>query len=192
MSLQLALVRRLLPVVKTTMFAPLSPYTFAVTTRGMASKKVSSLFLSLQSKRWCWCTVLVSFNVRLTHHHLSTHPSFFFQHKNLLKHAKGFQGRSKNCFRIAIRRVEKAWQYAYRDRRVQRREWRKSWIQRIQSGVRQYDWRYSSFIPALQQANIQMKQSQGIGRFGSQWTVCLQGRSGCSQSDDCYHYCYNY
>ena len=76
------------------------------------------------------------------------------QHKNLLKYAKGYRGRSKNCFRIAIRRVEKAWQYAYRDRRVKRRDWRKLWIQRIQAGVRQYGWRYSAFIPALAQSNI--------------------------------------
>ena len=80
------------------------------------------------------------------------------QHKNLLKHAKGYRGRAKNCYSIALRRVEKAWQYAYRDRKVQRREWRKLWIQRIQAGVRQYSWRYSAFIPALSRANIQMNR----------------------------------
>jgi len=68
------------------------------------------------------------------------------KHKNLLKHTKGFRGRSKNCFRIAIRRLNKAWQYAYRDRKVKRREWSKFWIQRISAGARQYSWRYSELM----------------------------------------------
>eukprot|EP00544_Gedaniella_sp_CCMP2646_P007258 CAMPEP_0202488036 /NCGR_PEP_ID=MMETSP1361-20130828/6192_1 /ASSEMBLY_ACC=CAM_ASM_000849 /TAXON_ID=210615 /ORGANISM="Staurosira complex sp., Strain CCMP2646" /LENGTH=124 /DNA_ID=CAMNT_0049117535 /DNA_START=317 /DNA_END=691 /DNA_ORIENTATION=- len=80
------------------------------------------------------------------------------KHKNLLRYAKGYRGRSKNCFRIAIRRVQKAWQYAYRDRRQQRREWRKLWIVRIQAGVRQYQWNYSRFMPALQQSHVQLNR----------------------------------
>jgi large subunit ribosomal protein L20 len=76
----------------------------------------------------------------------------------LRKYAKGFRGRSKNCFRIAIRRVHKSWQYAYRDRRVKKRNWRKLWIMRVQAGVRQYDWSYSRFIPALQSANIELNR----------------------------------
>jgi len=54
----------------------------------------------------------------------------------LLKFAKGYRCRSKNCFRIAIRRVQKAWQYTYRDRRRKTREWRKLWTMRLQAGVR--------------------------------------------------------
>jgi large subunit ribosomal protein L20 len=81
------------------------------------------------------------------------------QHKNLLKFAKGYRGRSKNCYSIAIRRVHKAWQYAFRDRRVKRRLWRKLWIQRVQAGVRQYGFfNYSRFIPALSAANIQLNR----------------------------------
>lgn len=75
-----------------------------------------------------------------------------------MKYAKGYRGRAKNCFRIAIRRVEKAWQYAYRDRRLKKRNWRKLWIQRIQAGARQYGIRYSLFIPMLQRNNIQLNR----------------------------------
>jgi large subunit ribosomal protein L20 len=74
----------------------------------------------------------------------------------LLKHAKGFKGRSKNCFRIAIRRVQKSWQYAYRDRKRKKREWHKLWIQRIQAGVRQYSWRYSDFFGHYRNSPMQM------------------------------------
>jgi large subunit ribosomal protein L20 len=79
-------------------------------------------------------------------------------HKALLKHAKGFRGRSKNCFSIAVRRVEKSWQYAYRDRRRKKREYKKVWIQRISAGVRQYAWRYSEFMHHLYspQTNIRL------------------------------------
>jgi large subunit ribosomal protein L20 len=85
-------------------------------------------------------------------------PFFLSQHKNLLKFSKGYRGRSKNCFKIAIRRVEKAWQYGFRDRRRKKREWRKLWIQRIQAGVRQYQFSYSTFIPALVRSDIQLNR----------------------------------
>ena len=71
------------------------------------------------------------------------------QHKNLLKHAKGYRGKSKNCFSIAIRRVHKAWQYAYRDRKVKKRRWRSLWILRLNAAVRQYQWNYSTFMASL-------------------------------------------
>lgn len=54
--------------------------------------------------------------------------------------------------------MEKAWQYAYRDRRRKKREWRKLWIMRLQAAGRQYHWRYSAFIPALKQSNIQLNR----------------------------------
>jgi len=78
------------------------------------------------------------------------------KHKNLLKHTKGFRGRSKNCFRVAIRRLQKSWQYGYRDRRVKRREWSKFWIQKIQAGVRQYSWRYSQFMGSYKQSGMKL------------------------------------
>lgn len=78
------------------------------------------------------------------------------RHKKVLKLAKGFRGRSKNCFRIAIQKVEKALQYAYRDRRVRKRDFRALWIQRINAGVRQHGLVYSQFINGLTLANIDL------------------------------------
>ena len=78
------------------------------------------------------------------------------KHKNILKHTKSFRGRSKNCFRVAIRRLQKSWQYAYRDRRRKRREWSKFWIQRIQAGVRQYSWRYSRFMGCYKRSGMKL------------------------------------
>ena len=60
------------------------------------------------------------------------------QKSKILKLAKGFRGRSKNCIRLAKERVEKALQYAYRDRRQKKRDMRSLWIQRINAGTRQH------------------------------------------------------
>jgi|LauGreDrversion4_2_1035121.scaffolds.fasta_scaffold524003_2 large subunit ribosomal protein L20 len=68
--------------------------------------------------------------------------------------SKGYWGRSKNCWRIAIRRVFKALQYAYRDRRVRRREMKKGWIRTINAGVREHDVNYSRFIYGLNRSNV--------------------------------------
>lgn len=78
------------------------------------------------------------------------------RHKKVLKLAKGFRGRSKNCFRIAVGKVEKALQYAYRDRRTRKRDFRALWIQRINAGVRQHGLVYSQFINGLTLANIEL------------------------------------
>jgi large subunit ribosomal protein L20 len=127
--------RQCAPVVQTTVL------------RTFASKKVRvSMSLCV-----CVCVPLACSN-GLTQFFLS----FKIQHKNLLKHAKGFRGRSKNCFRIAIRRVHKSWQYGYRDRRRKKREWHKLWIQRIQAGVRQYSLRYSEFMGTYNRSGMQM------------------------------------
>ncbi|MCE2687378.1 MAG: 50S ribosomal protein L20 [Rickettsiales bacterium] len=76
------------------------------------------------------------------------------RHKKILKLAKGYRGRAKNCFRIAIEKVEKALRYAYRDRRVKKRDFRALWIQRINAAVREYGLVYSKFMNALKIANI--------------------------------------
>ncbi|HLD95223.1 MAG TPA: 50S ribosomal protein L20 [Alphaproteobacteria bacterium] len=78
------------------------------------------------------------------------------RHKKVLKMAKGYRGRSSTCFRIAIERVEKGLQYAYRDRRNKKREFRALWIQRINAGVRQYEMTYSRFINGLLKAGIEV------------------------------------
>jgi len=66
--------------------------------------------------------------------------------------AKGYRGRANRTFRAAIRRVEKGLQYAYRDRRVKRRNFRKLWIERVNAGVRQHGLSYSRFVNAMSNA----------------------------------------
>ena len=76
------------------------------------------------------------------------------RHKKIIKMAKGYRGRSKNCFRIAVQRVEKALQYAYRDRRNKKRDFRGLWIQRINAAVRELGLTYSVFMNGLIKAGI--------------------------------------
>ncbi len=76
------------------------------------------------------------------------------RHKKIIKLAKGYRGRSGNCFRPAIERVEKALQYAYRDRRVKKRNFRALWIQRINAAVREHGLTYSQFIHKAQGLNL--------------------------------------
>lgn len=76
------------------------------------------------------------------------------RHRKVINLSKGFIGRSKNCFRSAIERLEKSMQYAYRDRRAKKRDFRKLWIVRINAAVREYDIKYSQFIYGLSKANI--------------------------------------
>ena len=76
------------------------------------------------------------------------------RHKKVLKLAKGFRGRAKNCFRIAIEKVEKALQYAYRDRKAKKRTMRSLWIQRINAATREHGLTYSSFMNGLKKSNV--------------------------------------
>lgn len=78
------------------------------------------------------------------------------RHKKVLKQSKGFVGRSSTSYRIALQRLEKSLQYAYRDRRVKKREFRALWIQRINAAVREQGMTYSQFIAALKTANIEL------------------------------------
>ncbi len=78
------------------------------------------------------------------------------RHNKVIKLAKGYRGRSSNCYRPALQRVEKALQYAYRDRRVKKRTFRALWIQRINAGVRQYGLTYSVFMNGIKKAGIEM------------------------------------
>ena len=72
------------------------------------------------------------------------------------KAAKGYYGRRKNTIRAGRQAVEKAGQYAYRDRRVKKRDFRGLWIQRINAGVRQYGLTYSKFMGLLIKSGIQL------------------------------------
>jgi large subunit ribosomal protein L20 len=78
------------------------------------------------------------------------------RHKKILDLAKGYRGRSSDCFRVAIEKVEKGLQYAYRDRRNKKRDFRALWIQRINAGVREYGMIYSRFINGLNKAGIEV------------------------------------
>ena len=74
--------------------------------------------------------------------------------KKMMKHAKGYFGRRKNVWTVAKNAIEKGWQYAYRDRKVKKREFRALWIQRINAGSRQYGLSYSKFIGLLKKKSI--------------------------------------
>ncbi|MHB1103190.1 MAG: 50S ribosomal protein L20 [Devosia sp.] len=76
------------------------------------------------------------------------------RHKKVLKAAEGYYGRRKSTIRIAKQAVEKAGQYAYRDRRVKKRNFRALWIQRINAAVRDYGLTYGRFIDGLGKAEV--------------------------------------
>ena len=78
------------------------------------------------------------------------------RHKKVLGKAKGYYGRRKNTFRVANQAVEKAGQYAYRDRRVRKRNFRALWIQRINAGARELGLTYSRLIDGLSKAGIEI------------------------------------
>ena len=78
------------------------------------------------------------------------------RHKKVVKMAKGYRGRGKNVFRVAVERVEKGLQYAYRDRRVKKRNFRGLWIQRINAGAREHGLTYSQFMNGMKQAGIEL------------------------------------
>ncbi|MDH3229734.1 MAG: 50S ribosomal protein L20 [Alphaproteobacteria bacterium] len=78
------------------------------------------------------------------------------RHRKVIKLAKGARGRAKNTFRAAIQRVEKNLQYAYRDRRTRKRDFRGLWIQRINAGARQHGMTYSQFMNGLKKAEIDL------------------------------------
>ena len=78
------------------------------------------------------------------------------KHKKVFKFVKGQWGRRKNTIRIARQAMEKALQYAYRDRRAKKREFRSLWIQRINAGVRSEGMTYSKFINGLNKSIIKL------------------------------------
>ena len=78
------------------------------------------------------------------------------KHKKVLKSVKGQWGRRKNTIRVARQAMEKAMQYAYRDRRNKKREFKSLWIQRINAGVRSEGLTYSRFIHGLNKSGIKL------------------------------------
>ena len=78
------------------------------------------------------------------------------RHRKVIKAAKGYYGRRKNTFRVANQAVEKAGQYAYRDRRAKKRNFRALWIQRINADARELGMTYSVFMHGLIKAGIEV------------------------------------
>ena len=78
------------------------------------------------------------------------------RHKKVLAQAKGYYGRRKNVYRVAVQAVTKAGQYAYRDRRQRKRQFRQLWIARINAGARECGITYSRFINGLKRASIEI------------------------------------
>ena len=78
--------------------------------------------------------------------------------KKVLKATKGYYGRGKNVWTVAKNKYEKGLQYAYRDRKVKKREFRKLWIQRINAGVRQHGFSYSQFMGLIKKSGIELNR----------------------------------
>ena len=78
------------------------------------------------------------------------------RHKKVLDQAKGYQGRRKNVFRVAVQAVTKAGQYAYRDRKQRKRQFRALWIARINAAARECGITYSRFINGLKKGSIEI------------------------------------
>jgi len=78
--------------------------------------------------------------------------------KKVLRQTKGYWGRRKNVYTVAKNALEKGMQYAYRDRRNKKRNFRALWIQRINAGVRQYDMSYSEFMGKLNKKGISLSR----------------------------------
>jgi large subunit ribosomal protein L20 len=78
------------------------------------------------------------------------------RHKKILDLASGYRGRSNSSFRVAVERVEKGLQYAYRDRRTKKREFRALWIQRINAAAREHGFTYARLINGMKAAGIEV------------------------------------
>lgn len=78
------------------------------------------------------------------------------RHKSVLENAKGYRGRRKSTIKVARQAVEKAGQYAYRDRKKKKSNFRSLWIQRINAGTRQYGLPYGQFVHGLALAGIEV------------------------------------
>lgn len=82
------------------------------------------------------------------------------RHRKVIASAKGYYGRRKNTFRVAKQAVERAGQYAYRDRRNRKRVFRSLWIQRINAAVRSHGLTYSRFMDALSKSGVAVDRKQ--------------------------------
>ena len=88
------------------------------------------------------------------------------RHKKVIEQAKGYRGRRKNIYRVAKQAVTKAGQYAYRDRRQRKRQFRALWITRINAAAREHGLSYSRFMDGLHKADIQIDRKTAGGDGG--------------------------
>ncbi|MEM9837702.1 MAG: 50S ribosomal protein L20 [Pseudomonadota bacterium] len=110
-------------------------------------------------------------------------PSSHARHRKVISAAKGYRGRRKNIFSAANQAVEKAGQYAYRDRKNRKREFRKLWIQRINAAARLHGLTYSTFMGGLAKAGVEVdrkmladiaaKEPQAFEAFAEQAKAAL-------------------
>ncbi|MGQ0527457.1 MAG: 50S ribosomal protein L20 [Alphaproteobacteria bacterium] len=108
------------------------------------------------------------------------------RHKKVLKAAKGYYGRKSKCFRVAIQQVEKAGQYAYRDRRNKKRNFRALWIQRINAAARLHGLTYGTFMHGLSLTGLELDRKvlseiaihdeAGFGALAKQVQSALDGK----------------
>ena len=103
------------------------------------------------------------------------------RHKKVLKMAKGYRGRNGTCFRVAVEKVEKGLQYAYRDRRNKKRTMRALWIQRINAGAREHGLVYSQFMGGLNKAGVEVDRKMladlAISQPEAFKTLCDQAKA---------------
>jgi large subunit ribosomal protein L20 len=78
------------------------------------------------------------------------------RHKKIMDLASGYRGRSSDCYRVAIEKVEKGLRYAYRDRKVRKREFRALWIRRINAGARENGLTYSELMNGIKLSGIEL------------------------------------
>lgn len=107
------------------------------------------------------------------------------RHKKVLALAKGYRGRRNNVYRVAKEAVMKAGQYAYRDRRQRKRQFRALWIARINAGARELGMKYSTLINGLKKANIEVDRKvladlavfdkQAFAALAERAKACLAG-----------------
>jgi large subunit ribosomal protein L20 len=107
------------------------------------------------------------------------------RHKKVLALAKGYRGRNKNTYRMALQRVEKGLQYAYRDRRNRKRDFRALWIQRINAAARAEGLTHGRLMHGLKSAGIEIDRKvladvavhdqAGFARLAQQAQVALEG-----------------
>ena len=86
----------------------------------------------------------------------TNNPATRQKKKNIIKQAKGYYGRKKNVYKLARIAVERSYNFAYRDRKVRKRDFRRLWVQRINAATRLYGMSYSQFMGKLKDNNVEL------------------------------------